>query len=145
MIALFLVAILSVTTVAALERTLTKDRRDKEAQLLYVGQAYQTAIMHFYQNTPGQGAYPAQLSDLLVDNGKTTTQRYLRRLYFDPMTGSNNWGIVPSEDGKGIIGVYSLSTQQPIKTAGFPPMLAYLGLVPAATYQQWQFIYVPTH
>lgn len=143
MIALFLVAILSVTIVAALEKTITKDRRDKEAQLLYVGQAYQTAIMRYYQNSPGTAkSYPPDLQSLLQDSRTTTLQRYLRRPYFDPMTGSASWGVVPAEGG-GIMGVYSLSTQQPIKTGGFPENLA--NLTGAQTYQQWQFNYVPTH
>lgn len=142
MIALFLVAILSVTTLTAMERALTKDRREKEAQLLYVGQAYRTAIMQYYLNSPGTAkAYPSDLPSLLQDSRSTTLQRYLRRLYFDPMTGSTDWGLVKDPVSGNIMGVYSTSTQQPIKITGFPPVLAnFLG---AQTYQQWQFIYAP--
>jgi type II secretory pathway pseudopilin PulG len=142
LIALFLVAILSVATLSALEKTITKDRRDKEAQLLYVGQAYRTAIMQYYLNSPGTAKFfPTDLSTLAQQDVRLTTRpRYLRRLYFDPMTGSSNWGTVTAPDG-GIAGVYSLATQQPIKIAGFPPELSnFLG---AQTYQQWQFIYLP--
>lgn len=141
LIALFLVAILSVATLSALEKTITKDRRDKEAQLLYVGQAYRTAIMQYYLNSPGTAkSFPPDLPSLLQDSRTTTLQRYLRRLYFDPMTGSSNWGVVPAAGG-GIAGVYSLAQGQPIKSAGFPPELSnFLG---AQTYQQWQFIYLP--
>ncbi len=142
-IALFLVAILSVATLTALERTITKDRRDKEAQLLYVGQAYRTAIMQYYLNASGPArSFPPDLNTLLQQDSRLTTKpRYLRRLYLDPMTGSTNWGTVKAEDG-GVMGVYSYSTQQPIKTAGFPAVLA--NFIGAQTYQQWQFIYLPT-
>ncbi len=144
LIALFLVAILSVATLVALERTITKDMRDKEAQLLYVGQAYQTAIMKYYQNSPGTAkSYPSDLASLLQDPRTTTLQRYLRRLYFDPMTGSD-LGLVKNADNA-IIGVYSLSTRQPIKIAGFPQALinSNPNFGQGQTYQQWQFIYTP--
>ena len=141
LIALFLVAILSVATLSALEKTLTKDRRDKEAQLLYFGQAYRAAIMQYYLNSPGTAkSYPPDLPSLLADSRTTTLQRYLRRLYFDPMTGSSNWGVVSAKDG-GIMGVYSLATGQPIKIAGFPDALS--NFIGAQTYQQWEFTYIP--
>jgi type II secretory pathway pseudopilin PulG len=140
-VALFLVATLSVISLQAVERSLTKDRRDKEAQLLYVGQAYRQAILTYYENSPGTAkAYPPDLQSLLQDSRTTTLQRPLRRLYWDPMTASSTWGIVPGPSG-GIMGVYSLSTQQPIKIAGFP--VALTGFTGATSYQQWQFTYQP--
>jgi type II secretory pathway pseudopilin PulG len=147
MIALFLVAVLSVTTVAALERSLTIDRRDKETQLLYAGQAIQTAIMQYYLNATGYAAsYPLDLNTLLQKDQRLPSQPvYLRRLYVDPMTGSTDWGTIPAPNGVGIMGVYSKSTQQPIKLAGFPPAVANANpnIAQAQTYQQWQFTYTP--
>jgi len=140
-IALFLVATLSVISLHAVERTWTNERRDKEAQLLYVGQAYRQAILTYYENSPGTAkAYPPDLQSLLQDSRTTTLQRPLRRLYRDPMTASLDWGTVPGPDG-GVMGVYSKSTQQPIKTNGFPDALA--GFIGATSYQQWQFTYQP--
>ena len=140
-VALFLVATLSVISLQAVERSLTKDRRDKEAQLLYVGQAYRQAILTYYENSPGTAkAYPPDLQSLLQDSRTTTLQRPLRRLYWDPMTASSTWGTVISPSG-GIMGVYSLSTQQPIKIAGFP--VALTSFTGATSYQQWQFTYQP--
>lgn len=136
MIALFLVAILSVASLSALERALTKDRREKEKQLLFAGQAYRQAIMQYYQNS---NQFPTRISDLLDAPNTSTLKRYLRRLYWDPMTGGP-FDALTNEAG-GIVGVASSSTQQPIKTGYFPPELSNFNC--AKTYQQWQFIYVP--
>jgi type II secretory pathway pseudopilin PulG len=142
MIALFMVATLSVVTLQAMENSLTKDRRAKEIELLFVGQAYQNAIMQYYQNSPGTvKTYPPDLQSLLQDSRTTTLQRPLRRLYLDPMTASPTWGIVPAPSG-GVMGVYSLSTQQPIKVNGFPAAL--ISFIGARSYQAWQFVYVPS-
>jgi len=142
LIALFMVATLSIVTLRALENSLTKDRRAKEAELLFVGQAYQQAIMNYYQNSPGTAkAYPKNLAALLEDKRTSTLQRPLRRLYFDPMTASQDWGIMPGPEG-GVMGVYSKSTQQPIKVNGFPPTLG--NLIGAKSYTEWQFFYTPS-
>jgi type II secretory pathway pseudopilin PulG len=154
-IALFLVAILSVATLAALERTVTNDRRDKEAQLLYAGQAYRTAIQNYYQS---HNSYPTDLGSLLEDTtGMTTLRRYLRRQYFDPMTGSPNWMPVMDKSNTYITGVYSQSSLQPIKSAGFPPdlvdpqqqsqncaLVTNPNFICARTYQDWKFVYTPS-
>ncbi|MDR3483163.1 MAG: type II secretion system protein [Burkholderiaceae bacterium] len=141
LIALFMVATLSIVTLRALENSLTKDRRAKEAELLFVGQAYQQAIMNYYQNSPGSSkTYPQNLEALLEDKRTSTLQRQLRRLYFDPITASQDWGILKDSDGK-VMGVYSMSTQKPIKVNGFPDALCSFN--GATTYQSWQFVYPP--
>ena len=52
-IVMFLVAVLSIISVRALETTLTRERRDKEAQLLEAGTAYMNAIRLYYEGAPG--------------------------------------------------------------------------------------------
>ncbi len=44
LIAMFLVASLSLIAVRGLQNALTEERREKEAEVLFVGQAYRTAI-----------------------------------------------------------------------------------------------------
>ncbi len=67
------------------------------------------------------------------------TERYLRQLYPDPMTGKE-WGIVKAPTG-GILGVYSLSDDKPFKTAGFKARdRAFEG---AQKYSDWKFVYTP--
>ncbi|MFS2002652.1 type II secretion system protein [Duganella sp. CT11-25] len=143
-IVMFLVAVLSLVSTRALENSLTSARRDKEAELLWVGQAYRRAIQEYYQNTQGSDKlYPAALKDLLEDTRPILLHRPLRRLYRDPITGGD---MVPIRQGGGesgpIIGVRSASAQTPLKTDGFPTELA--NFTNAASYQGWQFIYEPS-
>ncbi|GAB3265914.1 type II secretion system protein [Chitinimonas naiadis] len=145
-VALFVVAIASIVALRAVQNSATAERRAREADLLYVGQAYQEAIRQYYELSPGSGKrYPPNMEALLRDSDTTRTRRYLRRVYRDPITGSPTWGEVPALDatGKvvGIKGVYSLSTQQPIKVDGFPAALA--SFTGAKRYMDWQFVYQP--
>ena len=94
----------------------TAAAREREAELLYVGHQYRKAIERYYLSGPRQ--YPRTLEDLLKDPRKPGTERYLRRLYPDPLTGKDEWGIVKGPDG-GVMGVYSLSEEQPLKSANF--------------------------
>jgi hypothetical protein len=67
-------------------------------------------------------------------------QRYLRRIYVDPMTGSKEWGLVRAADG-GIAGVHSLSEATPLKTANFPA--GNEDLAGKTRYADWRFVYAP--
>lgn len=137
---MFLVAVLSIVSVRALESTLTAERRDKEAQLLFVGQAYAAAIAAYYNGSQGtEKRWPKKPDDLLLDDRSNRISRPLRKLYRDPITGSKVWGYV-YDDGN-LIGVYSLSTQKPLKRDQFPPQQA--SFRNAASYQNWKFVYVP--
>lgn len=112
--------------------------RDREAQLLYIGNQYRRAIERYYISGPRQ--FPRTLEDLLKDPRKPGTERYLRKLYFDPMTGKSEWGIVKAPDG-GIMGVYSASEEKPWKTAGFG--FINRDFEGANKYSDWKFLYNP--
>ena len=140
-IAMFLVALLALVSARALENGLTAERRDKEAELLRVGQAYRDAIGSYYDNSPGTAkAYPQELSALLQDARTTRLRRHLRKLYRDPVSASADWGLVRTPDGA-VKGVYSLSNLRPFKSDGFPADLS--GFAGAGHYRQWQFVYEP--
>jgi len=112
--------------------------RDREAELLYVGNQYRRAIERYYLSGPRQ--FPRALEDLLKDPRKPGTERYLRKLYIDPLTGKNEWGMVKAPDG-GIMGVYSLSEDSPKKVANFG--FANKEFEGASKYSDWKFLYNP--
>jgi hypothetical protein len=68
------------------------------------------------------------------------TQRYLRKIYRDPLTRSTDWGVVEAPTG-GIMGVYSKSEDVPIKTANFPWRWA--SFADARNYADWKFVFSP--
>lgn len=135
---LFVVAIMGLGLALAGEVWHTVALREKETELLHVGNQYRKAIQRYYLNGPQQ--YPRALSDMLKDARKPGTERYLRRLYPDPVTGSEEWGIVKGPDG-GIMGVHSLSEDKPLKVAGFRPVQQ--GFERAEKYSDWKFIFSP--
>jgi len=113
-------------------------RREKETELLFVGDAYRNAIGQYYESSPaGNKRYPQKLDALLRDERFVFTRRYLRRLYADPVTGKE-WATVQAPDG-GIMGVYSKSEASPAKSGNFPP--GYEAFTDARRYADWQFVY----
>jgi len=135
---LFAVAFMGLGLALAGEVWQTTLARDREIELLYAGNQYRRAIERYYVSGPRQ--FPGTLEDLLKDPRKPGTERYLRKLYFDPMTGKSEWGLVKSPQG-GIMGVYSLSEDPPKKVAGFA--FANREFEGAAKYSDWKFAYNP--
>lgn len=114
----------------------TAQMRDKERELLYVGDQYRKAIQLYYADAK---QYPRELDGLLKDPRAAALRRYLRKLYRDPITGTNEWGMIKAADG-GIMGVYSLSDAAPFKTANFPQR--YAEFEGKSKYSDWKFAYV---
>jgi type II secretory pathway pseudopilin PulG len=142
-VVMFLVAILAVVSVRALENARTDERRAKEAELMWIGMSFRKAIANYYAESQGSAkAYPKSLKDLLYHSELTNPTRPLRKIYRDPFTGTTDWGVVKNADG-GVIGVYSLSQQKPLKRDGFPLELA--GFVNAQHYSDWKFVYLPAN
>lgn len=138
---LILVAIMGTLLAIAGRAWRTEAMREREAELLFVGDQYREAIRRYADSTPaGTPRYPHELSDLLKDPRRPVIARYLRKLYHDPITGSRDWGIVKAADG-GIAGVYSLSEDRPFKTSNFKAEDA--GFEGGTKYSDWQFFYLP--
>lgn len=111
-----------VTTLAASSLVVahtTQVQRDKEEQLLFVGDQYRRAIASYYSTVPSGSArsLPPSLEVLLSDPRFATPIQHLRRLYPDPMTGRADWTLV-MENG-GVVGIRSQSGKAPIKRQGF--------------------------
>lgn len=137
---LVLVAIMSVGVLAASQVWSQARQRDREQELLFAGHQYRDAIGSYYEKSPGGArVFPERLEDLLEDKRFASKERWLRKLYPDPMTGKPDWGLIKTEDGR-IKGVHSLSQKEPVKRKGFAAQDAFEG---AASYAQWQFLYEP--
>jgi type II secretory pathway pseudopilin PulG len=92
--------------------------RSDEAELLRIGSEFRHALAS-YRDAHMSHAYPVSLEELLLDQRSGVDRRHLRKLYFDPVTRSQEWGLVV-EQGR-IVGIHSLSDRTPLKVAGFDP------------------------
>jgi len=110
-------------------------QREREVELLFVGEQFSRAIESYYRQSPGGPQLPRSLDDLLLDERFPMVRRHLRRIYRDPMTGSTEWGLVRLGDR--IAGIHSLSKDQPIKSAG----LDRPGFAEAKSYEDWKFVF----
>lgn len=125
----------------------TAAQREKERELLYVGNQIRKAIASYQMRSPtGVAVYPPSLEDLLKDRRYPTNVRHLRRIYRDPITGTFDWGLIPAPGG-GIMGVYSKSEKRPLKRANFDqPDQVFeeraRQLGEKMTYREWQFAHV---
>lgn len=135
------VAVMGVAMAAVGDAWQAAARREKERELLFVGNQMRLALAQYYVQTPPQGPrHPMALEDLLRDPRFPGTLRYLRRIYADPMTGKAEWGLVRGADGA-IYGVHSLSRERPLKRARFAR--GDQGFAQAATYADWVFMFSP--
>ena len=134
-------ALLAIGLVNTMDVWRMSRQREREKELLFVGDQYRQAIQRYYLAAPrgGQRGYPPSLEVLLDDDRFPTPVHHLRRAYPDPITGKAEWGLLKA--GERIVGVYSLSQAAPIKQAGFSP--AHQAFKDAASYQDWVFAYVP--
>lgn len=112
-----LIATLGASSLIQMHQTQTQ--RDKEEQLLFVGDQFRRAIASYYNTIPpGTGrSLPNSLDDLVNDDRFPSPIHHLRRMYPDPMTGKTDWQ--PVREGIGIVGVRSRSNHATIKKQGF--------------------------
>lgn len=136
---LFLLAGLGVALAAVGTVWSTAAQREKEQDLLFIGDQYRRAIESFWKiplpiGTPRR--LPKNFDELLLDPRFPNTVRHLRRVWRDPLTGTAEWGLVKEGDG-GFSGVYSLSDKRPLKSGNFAP--EYADFQEASSYRGWVF------
>lgn len=135
---LLAVALLGTLAMTAVSHWHLQSQRDKEQELLFVGNEFRQAIARYAAATKDKGRpFPMRLEDLLLDDRTVEQRRYLRRIYADPMTGRAEWGLVRLANGQ-IIGVHSLAEGQPVKQAGFRPRDQ--GFAGKSKYSEWLFL-----
>jgi len=138
---LIAMALFGVALAATGELWRTAAQREREQELLFVGNQFRNAFSTYYGFTPaGKPRYPRALEDLVEDNRFPVPRRHLRRVYADPMTGKPDWVLLDAPGG-GIAGVQSRSEAKPLKTGNFaPPDLKFEG---AERYSDWKFVFEP--
>lgn len=142
---LLVIAVVVLTLQKAAEDIAQNAAREREAQLLFVGKQFINAIGSYYRNSPsGQQQFPESLEDLIKDDRFPKPARHLRQIYIDPMTGKSEWGLVKDEQQR-ITGVYSLSTEIPIKTSFDMQLSQSFGNTPLINYTDWKFVYLPQY
>jgi type II secretory pathway pseudopilin PulG len=115
-------------------------QREREKELLFIGQAYRNAIGSYYESSLGAAKqYPQSLQDLILDTRFPVVKRHIRQLYADPFARDKEWHLV-LQQGK-ITGVYSSSALEPIKKFGLPA--EFEAFDHAEKYEDWRFVYVP--
>jgi type II secretory pathway pseudopilin PulG len=136
---MFLIMLMGLMAAAAATTWDFTGQRDKEEQLLFVGHEYRVALARYARaHAREPQPWPTALEQLLgKDTDRLVPQRFLRRLYADPMTGQADWGLVRDPMG-GIIGVYSLSMRRPIRRKAADPDNV-LAFDQARSYRDWIF------
>lgn len=136
---IIVVAIIGLVAAAALKLGATVQRSKAEQQLLLIGAAFSDALQSYADATPsGQLPQPATLKDLLRDPRFPTPRRHLRKIFVDPMTGKDEWGIVYLGAKTGVVAVYSLSDAKPVKIGNFPAR--FQSLAGKRKISEWRFV-----
>ncbi|MEO8584668.1 MAG: type II secretion system protein [Acidobacteriota bacterium] len=84
-------AVMAILIAAVLPLASTEAQRDKEAELIFRGTQYAEGIRNFRKR---YGRYPNTLKEMFEIRPRT-----LRKLWKDPMTNSNNWGLITLASG----------------------------------------------
>jgi type II secretory pathway pseudopilin PulG len=117
-------------------------QREREKELLFIGDAYRKAIGSYYESSLGTNKqFPTSLEELVLDKRFPIIKRHIRQLYADPMmikeVTKTEWGLI-LQQGR-IVGVHTLSEQAPIKKTGFNAGDDTFS--EAEKYSDWKFIY----
>jgi type II secretory pathway pseudopilin PulG len=135
-------AVLGLILGVATEQIEHAAQREREAQLLFVGKQFRQAVASYYEQSPGTKQYPLKLEELLQDKRFLKPIRHLRRIYIDPMTLEPDWQLARNAQGR-VVGVYSRSSLEPIRTQLDADLLKAIGDKPVKYYSDWKFVYQP--
>jgi type II secretory pathway pseudopilin PulG len=112
-------ALLSLVAATALSAGHSLAQRDKETELLFIGAQFRSALLSYEQHTPPGGKpRPSSLEQLLRDDRTPVPRRHLRRIFVDPISGQDQWGLI-KDPAASIVGVHSLAEGRPVKQDKF--------------------------
>ncbi len=135
--ALIMLVVVSLAAAAASVHWGLEATRQREEQLLFVGDQFREAIRSYRDHGPAgrPPAYPEHLEDLLEDTRFPAPVRHLRRIYSDPLTGRADW-VLEFFEGR-ITGIHSAASGTPNRHGGF--LGADRRFANARTYADWRF------
>jgi type II secretory pathway pseudopilin PulG len=115
------VAIMSIMMAVAVQTVSFQMQREREAELIFRGEQYVEAIRLYRQKF---GRYPMRMKELWEADPKV-----LRRKWTDPITGSEEWGVVfLGEEGQQVGGPVAPGQQRPRATPTRTPTFGNRGL-----------------
>ncbi|MES2901015.1 MAG: type II secretion system protein [Pseudomonadota bacterium] len=117
---IILLAVMGLVAAAGIKMGTVMQRAAAEEELLEIGAQFSQALRSYAAATPkGQVAQPPTLQELLKDPRFPNPTRHLRKIFIDPVTGSDRWGVTYLGGDRGVVAVYSLSDKRPLKVANF--------------------------
>lgn len=117
---LILTAIFGSASIWSVQVAESMQRQHAEKELLRIGDEFSKALQSYRSaSVIGSSGGPAALTDLLIDPRFPFKKRHIRKIFSDPMTGGDDWGLVLSSDQK-IIGIFSKSNEKPIMQLQLP-------------------------
>ncbi|MDO8653449.1 MAG: type II secretion system protein [Undibacterium sp.] len=135
---LIAIAIIGLVAASGLQVGAILSRRNAELELLAIGKEYRNALLSYaIASSAGQRQRPNSLAELLKDPRFPNPKRHLRKIYPDPLTGEESWGIIMSPDGSGIVGIFSKLDRKPIKIGNFD--LEFAQFSGKTSYRDWVF------
>jgi len=102
--------VMAILMAAVLPMASAESQRGKEAELIFRGLQYAEGIRTFRKR---YGRYPTTLKEMYEVRPRT-----LRKLWKDPMTNSNDWGLITQLAGAPLIGLTPTGTSS---TSPFAP------------------------
>jgi type II secretory pathway pseudopilin PulG len=141
---LLTMALMGVVLMAAAEVTATARQREREQELLFVGEQYRQAIERYWWAAPPgtPRTLPAGVEQLLHDDRYPQPVQHLRRAYADPFqaAGLGEGWVWVRRDGR-LAGLHSSAPVPTLKRAHFTPRLAAFTM--ASEVSQWVFQFTP--
>lgn len=132
---LFAIAAMGLTLAGAGQVWHTTAKREKEAQLLFIGQQFRLALAAYRDQSPvGTPTAPASLDELLADPRFPVPRPHLRKRWRDPMTNDTDWVLVRQE-GR-IVAIHSRVDAQALRLVHGAPDAAFNG---TNSYSEWVF------
>jgi type II secretory pathway pseudopilin PulG len=137
---LLMLMLVGIGALAAAEVWATTRKREREVELLWVGDQYRRAIESYWKTTPGpRKILPNSIGQLLDDDRFPNPVHHLRKAYRDPMAEDTDFDLIVINNA--LVGVHSTSKDVPMKHAQLPPR--YQQFAAAEDYSQWQFVFIP--